>query len=106
MADVFSHPFRIGSGGAIATVRDGSDQALAEGIAIIVLTRPGERPLVPDFGLSDPAFDELRQAELIAQLDLYGPETTIASVTSSPASEGSVEVVIGYNGSEAADALT
>jgi hypothetical protein len=79
--NLLSHPFRLGPTRAAATVAEGTDQALAEAIAVLALTRKGERPLVPEFGLSDPAFDDFDVAELNAQLATYGPDVTIVDVT-------------------------
>ena len=49
--ELLSHPFRLERNGSAATVTDGSDEANAEGIAILAMTRRGERDLVPEFGL-------------------------------------------------------
>ena len=71
--DLLSHPFRLEANGSVATVEDGTEEAAAEGIAILVLTRRGERELVPGFGMTDPTFDVLSLAE-------YGPPVTVTDV--------------------------
>lgn len=81
--DLISHPFRLEANGSIATVEDGTEEAAAEGIAILVLTRLGERALVPGFGMSDPTFDELSLAELNVGLADYGPDVTVTDVVKS-----------------------
>lgn len=78
--DVISHPFRLDSTGAIATVVEGSEDADAEAIAILALTRKGERDLVPDFGITDPAYGVLDVAELNVALSDFGPPITITDV--------------------------
>lgn len=79
--DLISHPFRLEANGAVATVEDGTEEAAAEGIAILVLTRRGERDLVPGFGMTDPTFNELSIAELNVGLTEYGPDVTVTDVT-------------------------
>lgn len=78
--DLLSHPFRLEPNGSVATVEDGTEEAAAEGIAVFILTRKGERDLVPDFGLTDPTFDELSLAELNVGLADFGPEVTVTDV--------------------------
>lgn len=80
--DVLSHPFRLGPTGSAVTVLDGSTDANVEAIAVLALTRKGERILVPAFGITDPAFDEVDPAELNAGLATFGPEdVTVVDVT-------------------------
>lgn len=77
--EVLSHPFRLDSTGSAATVTEGSDDANAEAIAILCLTRKGERDLVPGFGTIDPVFSEFDVAELNLALDDYGPPITVTA---------------------------
>lgn len=81
--DLLSHPFRLGVDGRVVTVEDGTDDAVAEAIAVTALTRKGERVLVPDFGLSDPTFAELDVAELAAALATFGPDDITLEVIDS-----------------------
>lgn len=78
--DLLSHPFRLEPNGSVATVEDGTEEAAAEGIAVLILTRKGERDLVPDFGLTDPTFDELSLAELNVSLADFGPAAVVTDV--------------------------
>ena len=71
--DLLAHPFRLGPDGRAVTVPEGSDDAIAQAIAVTALTRKGERLLVPDFGLAEPTFADLDVAELNAALDTFGP---------------------------------
>jgi hypothetical protein len=79
--DLWSHPFRLDGAGNVATVVAGSDDHAAEAIVIIASTAPGERALVPGFGLADPTFGDglLDLAGLNAQLALYGPPGVVVS---------------------------
>lgn len=81
MVSVWSFPFRIGGDGSVATVEEGSDQAIEEAIAIAMLTRPGERITVPTFGAVDPAFAGVEAGALQRHLDDFGPNVVITSIT-------------------------
>lgn len=78
--DLISHPFRLEANGDVATVVDGTEEAAAEGIAILCLTRQGERDLVPEYGVTDPVFDELNLAEVNVGLTDFGPNVTVTGV--------------------------
>lgn len=78
--DLLSHPFRLEPNGHVAKVEDDTEEAYAEGIAILALTRKGERPLVPGFGLTDPTFDGLSLSELNIALADYGPPVEVTDV--------------------------
>lgn len=69
---VFAHPFRL-AGNHFAVVDDAEEREFAQEIAIMASTRPGERALVPDFGITDPTFGTLDVAEVNRCLALYGP---------------------------------
>jgi hypothetical protein len=71
---LLSHPFRLTPAGDVATVEDGTEDAAAEQAAILILTRKGERTLVPDYGVTDPVFSSLNVAEVAVGLTDYGPQ--------------------------------
>lgn len=75
--DLISHPFRLELNGDVATVAEDSDEANAEGIAVLVLTRTGERDLVPAFGVPDPTFNGLTLADVNVGLIDYGPPVEV-----------------------------
>jgi hypothetical protein len=77
---ILSHPFRLAPDGRVATVDQNADQAHAEQLAVLMLTRRGERPLVPSFGITDPTFADLDQAELDGAIDTFGPPIEIGAV--------------------------
>lgn len=70
---LLSYPFRLTPAGDVATVEQGTEDEAAEALAVLVLTRKGERELVPDFGVSDPVARGLNLAEIAAGLIDYGP---------------------------------
>lgn len=82
MPDLISYPFRLAPSGSVVTRPDDSSTYYSELIATVVLTRPGERPQVPAYGLSDPTFTELDAQELIYKVRIFGPPVTIVSVKS------------------------
>lgn len=84
MAQILSYPFRVGAGGAAATVEQGSDAADVEQLAVLVLTRTGERALVPEFGLRDPAFAGVDVSELVGAIARWGPPVRLTDVTADP----------------------
>lgn len=96
MAGLISHPFRLTPSGAVATVPQESDQYRAEQLAMIVLTRPGERPLVPDLGLADPVFVGFDGSTLQQQADAFGPSVTILAVRTEPVGETTQDVQVEF----------
>lgn len=81
MTKIISHPFRLNLNGAVATVVQDSEQADREQIAVLVLTKRGERPMAPGFGITDPVFNRVDAGEVTAGVALYGPPVTITEVT-------------------------
>lgn len=79
---LLSYPFRLTPAGDVATVEDGTEDAAAEDLAILILTRKGERTLVPDYGITDPTFQSLNLAEVAVGVADYGPDgVTVDDVT-------------------------
>lgn len=80
IAPILSHPFRLTADGRVALVEQASPTADAEQIAVLALTRLGERPLVPGFGMTDPTFAGFERTALAAGLALWGPPVQIERV--------------------------
>lgn len=80
-ANLISFPFRLNNAGTVAVLEDGTEDYYAEQLAVLVLTRPGERSMVPDFGVTDPAFDGFNDEELGAKIDMFGPPIKLSEVT-------------------------
>ena len=93
---LISHPFRLLPGGDVATVLEGTDEADAEQLAILVLTRKGERQLVPRFGVRDPAFSGLDLAEINAGLAQFGPPVSATSLDVTYPSPETARAVIAF----------
>lgn len=79
-ARVLSFPFRIEPSGAAATVEHGSDAMIDEHLAIAALTAPGERLLVPTFGVDDPTFAGFEVGNLQRHCNDFGPRVTVTTV--------------------------
>lgn len=95
--ELLSHPFRLERNGSAATVTDGSDEANAEGIAILAMTRRGERDLVPEFGIADPTFDAVTIADLNTGLHDYGPTVEVTDVTISYPNDRTQRVELAFD---------
>lgn len=93
---IISHPFRLDAGGNVATVEQDTDTADAEQIAVLAMTRAGERPMVPGFGLTDPAFSGLNPGELVAGVKAWGPPVVIGDVTARPADDATELVTVEF----------
>lgn len=100
MPALISHPFRLAPSGVIATVDDTSDQYVAEQLAVLILTKPGERPLVPDLGLADPTFAGFDGSTLQEQVDAFGPPCQIVDVTITPSGETVQDVEVTFTRGE------
>lgn len=77
---ILAFPFRLREDGSAATVVDGTEDAHRQELALLALTRKGERPYVPDYGTSDPVGDLLDVAELNAALGTFGPAIVVDDV--------------------------
>lgn len=85
MSGVLSFPFQLGKDGAAVTVPHGSDLEVEQAIAVLVLTRLGERVMEPLFGTLDPLMTEVTADEIQLGLNEFGPEgIAITSVETEP----------------------
>lgn len=96
MTQLIAHPFRLGVDSSVKTNLDGTTAQIGEQLALLVLTRPGERIIVPGYGLNDPAFGRFDAAALATQLEMYGPDVQIDEVLSEFTSESTEDVLITY----------
>ena len=91
---MLSVPFRILPSGHAAKIDDTSDEAMSQLIAAAVMTRIGERPLWPTYGLPDPVFSKVDGAQLAAVLATYGPKVQIFSINTDFTDSSTQEVDI------------
>lgn len=77
---LLSFPFRLMPNGRLAKVDQDSEEQVGEAIAALVLTHPGERELVPELGINDPAFDTLYSSQIESQVEDFEVPCTITDV--------------------------
>lgn len=94
IARILSHPFRLNLAGTVATVDQDTEQADAEQLAVLALTRVGERPLVPAFGMTEPTFATFDVADFAAGVATFGPPVDIVNVTATPAGDSGRELLV------------
>lgn len=82
MANVLSFPFRLGANGAVTEVQQFSKRGSEEALAHLILTHRGERPYVPAFGITDPAFRRVDPNEIRVGWLLFGDTRPIVRITS------------------------
>lgn len=93
---ILSHPFRLRPDGSVATVEQETDEAHAEQLACLVLTRLGERDLAPGFGISDPTFAGIEASEIAAGVAAFGPPVDVTDVRETPRDDGRLDVVVTF----------
>ncbi len=97
MTRLITYPFRIASGGSVATNLDGSDAVFAGELAVAVLTRQGEREQVPTFGVADPAFVGFDEAALRLHVQIFGPPVRIEQVETRFVDDTTEDVVVHFS---------
>lgn len=93
---LIAYPFRIDPTGSVATVEEGSDLQYAHELAVAVLSRPGERVLVPDFGIADPTFVGFDEDALRLHIDMFGPPVNIDRVEVQYVDDHTQDVVVHF----------
>ncbi len=94
---LISYPFRLSRAGSVVTVPEGSDEQLAEELAVAVLTEQGERELVPTFGIADPAFVGFELDALRLHVELFGPPVDLEDVEVRFLTDTSQDVLINFS---------
>lgn len=92
---VLAWPFRFSAGQA-ATVEQDSEADLSQQVALVLLTRRGERPLAPAFGLDDPTNRSVDAGEITAAVAAGVPGITVTDVQVRPESASTVKVDVNY----------
>jgi hypothetical protein len=80
VAFLISYPFRLTANGSVAVREDGDADYFAEEFACLLLTRPGERELVPEYGIEDPTYEDIDYEELESKIAMFGPPIKLADV--------------------------
>tara|TARA_B100001094_G_C18190622_1_gene806927 strand:+ start:2262 stop:2567 length:306 start_codon:yes stop_codon:yes gene_type:complete len=75
---VLSYPFRMDQKNSRASVvYSGTSTYKAQQINALVKTEKDERPLMPDFGLTDPVFNKFEVAEFMNTLNRFYDNTSV-----------------------------
>lgn len=88
MARHLAFPIALGADGRLATLEQDSPAEVAQSVALLLATQPGERAAVPDYGYPSPlgrGVDAAEVAELVGEWeDRADPalvEVTLTSIT-------------------------
>lgn len=73
-------PLRVANGGGLVTLVQDSPAEVAQSVALLLATRPGERRSVPDYGTDDPLFSGLSEEEVSAAIELWEDRADPATV--------------------------
>lgn len=95
---MLAFPFALRPNGRVAEVADDSDESAAQQIAMLILTRVGERPMVSEYGTPDPTFDiyGVGDADIAAIVAAFGPPVSVLTVDEVPEPDGSATVEITF----------
>lgn len=96
MTLLISYPFRLAPNGTVAVREDGDPDYYTEELACLILTQPGERVLVPEYGVEDPTYDDIDDEELRAKVVLFGPPVSITDVYVEDVYDGLVDIEIHF----------
>ena len=95
--NLIAFPFRVAPNGSVFTQLDGSDEYYAGELTMLVSTVPGERIVVPTYGVNDPTFNEFPTAVLMSAVETFGPPVDITDVIITRKGESSsVDVIINF----------
>ena len=94
MSATLAHPFRLDAAGSAAIVPQGGKRHALEIVRHIVSCRTGERPLAPEWGISDPLADGIDEPDIRAAIDLCEPDIVVSGVTLTPRDGTDIDIVI------------
>lgn len=97
MTELLSFPFRLDTTNRVVTKDSGSEEYTAERLTVLLGTRPGERPMVPTFGLRDPAFEGFVEQALRLQVQRFGIPADIGLVQRLHYSDAQERVIIQFS---------
>lgn len=97
MTNLIAFPFRLSAAGYVVTLPDDSDEYYGDELGLLVGTIPGEREMVPGYGLNDPVFANVDGNELAAKVAAYGPPIQIVGITERWVSADQQDVIIEFD---------
>lgn len=97
MVDGLAFPVRIVNN-RFVRVEQGSDAQAAQRYAQMILTRYGERPMMPAFGVPDPTFTgRFDTGALVAAAQTFGPDRRIVRVDVEAVDDVTLKVVVDFD---------
>lgn len=84
MARVLTLPLTVAANGSMSTITQDHPTEIAQSVALLLATRPGERRTLPEYGLADPVFaglDPAVVAEVIAEWEPRADAQLIETAT-------------------------
>lgn len=94
--NLISYPFRLKPNGSVASVDQNTPQADAEQVAMLLLTKKGERQLVPGFGISDVTLGMLDVNEVASAISVYYPGLNITGIRPVWVNDGFLSVEVEF----------
>jgi phage baseplate assembly protein W len=96
-AQLISFPFRLNPQGSVVTQDDMSAGYCAGSLAIVLGTQPGEKVMVPLFGINDPAFQSFASQALNVQITMWGIPVDINDVKLVHINDAQQNITISYD---------
>jgi hypothetical protein len=96
MTVLLTFPFRL-EGGSAVVADDASEIYLGDELAQLIQTQPGERELVPGFGLNDPAYTVFDVSMLEAQIDQFEMPLVIDDVGTRYLDDTTQDVLVSFH---------
>lgn len=75
-----SLPLQVAADGALGAVEQDSPAEIAQSVALLLTTRPGERRSVPDYGSEDPLFSGISTEDVAAAIETWEDRADPATV--------------------------
>jgi hypothetical protein len=94
--DSLRFPIRFEKNGEISRLADGSDEFYAQLLALTAQIQPGELPLTPTFGVSDPTFEESLTRQLSLNAAAQIPEVFVQTSQVRVSETGKTELDIQF----------
>jgi phage baseplate assembly protein W len=88
-------PFTIGYDGTASVLEQDTSDEIVQSVAMCVGSEPGQRLLVPNYGVVDPTFAGINTSAVIAACGRWEPRATV-SIQATPG--GTEKVVVGVKG--------
>ena len=98
--EVLSIPFRLMPNGRAERVWQGSEAHVQQQAAQFMATNTGELPMSPLYGIEDPAFRDVRAAEVVMGMAEFHPSVNVRSVFVVMGKNGLSDILVDVSGGE------